>query len=225
MVKPNLIVMLTHNDVTVKDAFVIFEMCKDIEEVQHWGFKNVGIDKDEMKKIVRAMKSAGKTTYLEVVTYDEDSCLEAAKTCIDCGFDTLMGTVYHESVHKYLNKHTLTYSPFVGKVSGSPSILEGTNEEIIQNAWDLIAKGITAFDILAYRHVADGEKLAWEFCEAVDARIIIAGSISDYKRIDKMFDIGPWGFTMGSALFTKNFVPDGSFKENLQAVVNYMEEK
>ena len=179
MAKPNLIVMLTHNDVTVKDAYDIFESCKDIDSVQHWGFKNVGLPKDEMKRIVQAMKKAGKTTYLEVVTYDEASCLEAAKTCIDCGFDTLMGTVYYESVHKYLNEHNMTYSPFVGKVSGSPSILEGTNEEIIQNAKDLIAKGITAFDILAYRHVIDGEKLARDLCAAIDAQVAVEGSISD----------------------------------------------
>ncbi len=223
--RPNLIVMLTNNDVTVKDAYEIFESCKDLDEVQYWGFKNVGLPKDEMKRLVQAMKAAGKTTYLEVVTYDEESCMDAAKTCIDCGFDTLMGTVYYESVHKYLNEHHMSYSPFVGKVSGSPSILEGTNEEIIQNAKDLMAKGITAFDILAYRHVVDGEKLAREFCEAIDAKIVIAGSISTYERIDTMFDIGPWGFTMGSALFSKNFVSEGSFRENLQAVTDYMKTK
>ena len=96
--RPNLIVMLTHNDVTVSDAYEIFESCKDLD-VQHWGFKNVGLPKDQMKRLVQAMKDAGKTTYLEVVTYDEDSCMDAAKTAIECGFDTLMGTVYYESVH------------------------------------------------------------------------------------------------------------------------------
>ena len=119
----------------------------------------------------------------------------------------------------------MEYSPFVGKVSGSPSILEGTNEEIIQNARDLMAKGIAAFDILAYRHVVDGEKLAREFCTAIDAKVCIAGSISSFARIDTMFDIGPWGFTMGSALFTKNFVADGSFRDNLKAVADYMAAK
>ena len=222
--RPNLIVMLTHNDVTVSDAYEIFESCKDLD-VQHWGFKNVGLPKDQMKRLVQAMKDAGKTTYLEVVTYDEDSCMDAAKTAIECGFDTLMGTVYYESVHNYLKEHNMAYSPFVGKVSGSPSILEGTNEEIIQNAKDLMAKGITAFDILAYRHVVDGEKLAREFCAAIDAKVSIAGSISSFARIDTMFDIGPWGFTMGSALFTKNFVSDGSFRDNLSAVAEDMKKK
>lgn len=222
--KPNLIVMLTHNDVTVPNAYEIFESSKDLE-VQHWGFKNVGLPKDEMKKLVDAMKAAGKTTYLEVVTYDEESCMDAAKTAVECGFDTLMGTVYYDAVHQYLKEQNMEYSPFVGRVSGSPSILEGTNEEIIQNAKDLMAKGITAFDILAYRHVVDGEKLAREFCAAIDAKVCIAGSISSYERIDTMFDIGPWGFTMGSALFTKNFVAEGSFRDNLNAVATYMKNK
>ena len=57
-----------------------------------------------------------------------------------------MGTVYYDSVAKLLKENGMAYLPFVGKVSGSPSILEGTNEEIIQNAKDLMAKGIKGFE-------------------------------------------------------------------------------
>ena len=219
--KPELIVMLTHNDVTVKNAHEVFESCKDLD-VKHWGFKNVGLPHDEMVRLVNAMKKAGKITHLEVVTYDEASCLEAANTAIECGFDSLMGTVYYPSVHKLLREAHVKYSPFVGKVSGSPSILEGTIEEIIADAEHMMSLGIDAFDILAYRHVTDGQKLAYEFCKVIKAKVCIAGSISSKERIDIMFDIAPWGFTMGSALFTKNFVPDGSFRDNLSEVVNYM---
>lgn len=222
--RPEIIIMLTHHDVTVKNAAEIFEECKDLP-IKFWGFKNVGLPKDEMKALAKAMKDAGKTTFLEVVTYDEASCLDGAQTAIDCGFDCLMGTLYYDSVAKLLKDNNMDYMPFVGKVSGSPSILEGSNEEIIANAKELMAKGITGFDILAYRHVIDGEKLAREFCVAVDAKICIAGSISSYERIDTMFDIGPWTFTMGSALFDKNFIPSGSFYENLEAVANYMAKK
>lgn len=220
--RPVIVVMLTHNDVTVANAHDVFDSAKDIEDVKHWGFKNVGLEKPKMKQLVEKMKAAGKTTYLEVVTYDEESCLDAARTAVDCGFDILMGTLYFDSVHKYLNDHGITYSPFVGKVSGSPSILEGTNAEIIDEAKALMAKGITAFDILAYRHVVDGQKLAYEFCAAIDAKNCIAGSIASFERIDVMFDIGPWGFTMGGALFDKKFVKDGSFRDNLKAVADYM---
>ena len=222
--RPEIIIMLTHHDVTVENAAEVFEACKDLP-VKFWGFKNVGLPKDKMKELATAMKEAGKTTFLEVVTYDEQSCLDGAQTAIDCGFDYLMGTIYYDSVAKLLADNNMSYLPFVGKVSGSPSILEGTNEEIIANAKDLMAKGIKGFDILAYRHGVDGEKLAYEFCKAVDAQICIAGSINSFDRIDTMFDIGPWTFTMGSALFEKNFVPEGSFYDNLKAVADYMAAK
>lgn len=220
--KPEIIIMLTHHDVTVKNAAEVFAQCSDIEAVKYWGFKNVGLPKDQMKALTAAMKAAGKTTFLEVVTYDEASCLDGAQTAIDCGFDYLMGTLYYDSVAELLRKNNMSYLPFVGKVSGSPSILEGTNAEIIQNAKDMMAKGVTGFDILAYRHVVDGEKLAREFCAAVDAQICIAGSINSFGRIDTMFDIAPWTFTMGSALFEKKFVADGDFRTNLIAVADYM---
>ena len=223
--RPDIIVMLTHHDVTVPNAAEVFEECKDIEAVKLWGFKNVGLPKDQMKALTAAMKAAGKTTFLEVVTYDEESCLDGAQTAIDCGFDYLMGTIYYDSVAKLLKDNGMDYLPFVGKVSGSPSILEGSNAEIIQNAKDLMEKGVTGFDILAYRHVVDGEKLAYEFCAAGPARICIAGSINSFARIDTMFDIGPWTFTMGSALFEKKFLPEGSFRENLIAVADYMAKK
>ena len=142
--RPEIIIMLTHHDVTVKNAHEVFEQCKDIEEVKYWGFKNVGLPKDEMKALTAAMTAAGKTTFLEVVTYDEASCLDGAQTAIDCGFDYLMGTIYYDSVAKLLRDNGMDYLPFVGKVSGSPSILEGTNEEIIQNAKDLMAMSSTA---------------------------------------------------------------------------------
>lgn len=222
--KPEIIIMLTHHDVTVQNAAEVFEACKDLP-VKFWGFKNVGLPKDQMKALCQAMKAAGKTTFLEVVTYDEASCLDGAQTAIDCGFDYLMGTIYYDSVAKLLCDNNMAYLPFVGKVSGSPSILEGSNEEIIQNAKDLMAKGIKGFDILAYRHVIDGEKLAYEFCKTIDAEICIAGSINSFGRIDTMFDIGPWTFTMGSALFEKKFVADGSFRDNLKAVADYMAAK
>lgn len=221
MTDVQLVVMLTYNDVTVKNAYEVFEACKDLP-VEHWGFKNVGLPKPEMKKLVDCMKKHGKTTYLEVVTYDEPSCMDAAHTAVDSGFDVLMGTIYYPSVHQYLKEHGMSYSPFVGQVSGSPSILEGSYESIVKNAEDLMAAGINAFDLLAYRHVIDGEALARYFCKQVKAKVCIAGSINSFARIDVMEDIHPWGFTMGSALFDRKFVPDGDFRTNLQAVCDYM---
>ena len=86
---PKLIVMLTHHDRTVKNAVEIFESCKDTK-AEYWGFKEVGIPLDEMKRLCAMMKEAGKTTFLEVVAYTEKECLEGAKMAGECGFDYLM---------------------------------------------------------------------------------------------------------------------------------------
>ena len=217
-----MIVMLTYHDQTVKDAAQVFESCRDLP-VQDWGFKNIGIPTDQMKDLVALMKEAGKTTYLEVVTYTEEECLDAAKLAIECNFDYLMGTVYFESVHKALKKANLKYFPFCGKVWGNPSILGDTYEDVIGGAKRFEALGVEGTDILAYRFVGDAEELLRRFMKEVDFPVVVAGSIDSHARMDFMKELKPWGMTMGSALFDKKFVSDGSFRDNLKHVVEYLE--
>ena len=52
---------------------------------------------------------------------------------------------------------------------------------------------------------------------------MIAGSINSPARLEFINKINPWAFTMGSALFTENFAPGKSFRENLQEVVRIMD--
>ena len=47
---PELIVMLTHNDRTVENAYEIFEQSKD-SEAKYWGFKEEGIPPEQMRKL------------------------------------------------------------------------------------------------------------------------------------------------------------------------------
>ena len=56
--RPEIIIMLTHHDVTVENAAEVFEACKDLP-VKFWGFKNVGLPEDKMKELATAMKEAG----------------------------------------------------------------------------------------------------------------------------------------------------------------------
>jgi len=222
--KPDIIVMLTQNDITVKDAYNIFMSSWNLD-IRNWGFKNTGINKEDMYKLAKVMKEKGKKTFLEILAYDEASCLDIVKTAVECGFDEVMGTMYFPSVYKYLSNYNIPYKPFIGKVSGVPSILESSFTEILNNAKELMQKGIAGFDFLAYRSKEDGEKLARQFCNAINAEICITGSISSFKHIDIMLDIAPWAFTIGTALFEKKFAVNGSFRDNLLAVVNYMKIK
>ena len=220
--KPKIIVMLTYNDKTVSNALEAFDQCKDLP-VEYWGFKNVGLPVEKMKKLVCNMKKVKKTTFLEVVTYDEKSCIDAAKLAIDCQFNYLMGTIYFESVHNLLKDKNIKYFPFCGKVSASPSILEGSIQEIINDAKLMEEKGVDGFDLLAYRYVGDPEKLSQQFIKEIKVPVVLAGSINSFDRLDKVKQFKPWGFTIGSAFFDKKFVKDGSFKEQVIRVLSYID--
>lgn len=216
-----LIVMLTLNDQTVPNAIEVFDGCRDLP-VQFWGFKNVGLPVDRMVELVGNIKAAGKTACLEVVTYTEQECMAAARLAVECRFDYLMGTVFHPSVFAFLKGKPIKYSPFIGKVSGHPSVLEGSIEEIIAEGRRLEAAGVHAFDLLAYRHVGDAEAIATAVIKAMTVPVILAGSVDGFARIDRVKAMGAWGFTIGGAFFNRRFVPGGSFSAQVAAVSEHL---
>jgi hypothetical protein len=219
--KPEFILMLTYNDTTVKDALKIFRECGDAP-VMHWGFKDVGLPPEEMKALVREMKDAGKTSYLEVVSLSEEEGLRGAKIALEAGFDILMGTVFFDSIPDYLKDKPIKYYPFPGHIFGHPSIMDGTIEEVVAHARFLESKGVPGMDLLSYRYVGDARQLLTEVVKATSVPIVSAGSINSFKRIAEVWHAGAWGFTIGSALFDKKFAPDGSFKENTIAVCEWL---
>ncbi len=221
--KPELIVMLTYNDKTVENALELFDQCRDTP-VSHWGFKDVGLPPEEMKKVVDAMNAAGKTTYLEVVSLTEAEGLRGAKLAVECGFDVLMGTVFFDSIHQYLKDYPVTYFPFPGHVHSHPSILDGTVEEIIEHAKSMQAKGVDGVDLLTYRYTGDAANLLDQLVKAITVPTVSAGSIDTYDRVAEVRDTGAWGFTIGTAFFEKKFIPDGSFKDNMMAVWDWLQQ-
>ena len=222
--KPELIVMLTHHDQTVPDAFELFERTKDYP-IRHWGFKDVGLPSDEMKRIARAMKDAGKVTFLEVVSLSEDEGLQGARLAVDSGFDILMGTVFYPSIHEYLRDKPVRYYPFPGHVHSHPSILDGEIDDIVAHACELESYGVHGLDLLTYRYNGETSRLLKKVVEATNVPVVSAGSIASFERINEVWDSGAWGFTIGSAFFDRQFVPNGSFAENLWAVCQWLEEQ
>jgi hypothetical protein len=221
--KPAFILMLTYNDTTVKDALKVFRECKDAP-VTHWGFKDVGLSPDAMKELVREMKSAGKTTYLEVVSLSEQEGLRGARIAVEAGFDVLMGTVFFDSILDFLKGKTIRYYPFPGHIYGHPSILDGTVDEIVAHARFLESKNVQGMDLLSYRYTGDAPRLLQEVVKATHVPIVSAGSIESTKRLAEVWKAGAWGFTIGSALFDKKFVPNGTFLDNTLAVCNWLAE-
>jgi len=221
--KPELIVMLTYNDMTVENAQQLFDEMES-DPIKYWGFKDVGIPHDQMKALVKSMKQAGKTTFLEVVSLSEEEGLVGAEVAVQDGFDILMGTVYFDSIKGYLEDKPVYYYPFPGQVYGHPSILDGTIEEIVDHAQWLENKGVHGLDLLTYRYTGDARKLLQEVVNAVKIPVVSAGSIASFERIAEVWDADTWGFTIGSAFFEKKFVPDGDFRANAMAVWDWLEE-
>ena len=216
--------MLTYNDETVEDALDVFEQCADLP-CRFWGFKDIGLPPAQMNLLVDKMKEHGKTTFLEVVSLTEQECREGARLALDCGFDYLMGTVFYPSVFEFLKGKPIKFLPFCGRVTGHPSVLEGSIEEAISEAKKMEALGVDGFDLLAYRYVGDAEELTRQLIASIELPLVMAGSIDSFDRLDKVKQLNPWAFTIGSAFFDKKFVGDAPFRDQISSVLAYLEQE
>lgn len=221
MNRPQLIVMLTHHDRTVPNAADVFNACKH-SKAQFWGFKEIGLPVSEMKDLFAAIKQQGKTTCLEVVAYTEPECLHGAQLAVECGCDILMGTRFFDSVNAFCQQNGLKYMPFVGTLSQRPTVLEGTLEQMLEEAKQYLSKGVYGLDLLGYRYTGDCEELIRQFVSKVDAPVCVAGSINSYDRIALVKQTGAWAFTIGGAFFENRF--GSGFSTQIDRVCRYLEE-
>lgn len=217
--KSSLILMFTHNDVTTEDAIERFEEVKDLN-IDYYGFKEIGLSLDKMKKLCDSIHSIGKKAFLEVVEYEENKTSGPAKIAVDIGFDYLMGTIYYPSIWDIIDK-SIKYMPFCGKVYGRPSVLDGTIAEVVDDAKRIEKEGVDGFDILAYRYKYKDKinDLIDSLKRATSVPIVSAGSINSFKRLDETISQKIWAFTIGGAFYEKKFVPAGNYRDNVAAVL------
>ncbi|WP_133120815.1 hypothetical protein [Mycolicibacterium goodii] len=218
---PEIIVMLTHNDVTVVDARECFRSVADLP-VQYWGFKDIGLEAPEMERLVADFKDAGKTAVLEIVNFNEQETLRAASFAADCGVDYFTGALFSEAVRDVVHAAGMKYFPFCGEVGGHPIELRGTMDNVTADARRLRALGADGVDLVAYRYLGgDPIELAKSVTEQVGGpHLIVAGSINSIDRVERMHEVGPFGYTMGGVLFDAAFRPGGSFRDNLEYVLD-----
>lgn len=216
--------MLTHNDVTVGNAREVFRESADLP-VRYWGFKDAGMTRNEMEALAGDLKDAGKVPVLEVVSFDEKELVEASELAIACGMEYFTGSFFSPAVAKRVNEAGLRYFPFCGDVGGSPIVLRGTPQSIVQHAKEILEQGADGVDLVAYRYT-DGDPVELAQSVAADLgreNVIVAGSVNSTERLERMHEIQPFAYTMGGALFEGVFVPGGSFRDNLARVVEITE--
>ncbi|EJZ22707.1 4-hydroxythreonine-4-phosphate dehydrogenase (plasmid) [Rhizobium sp. Pop5] len=221
---PDFIFMLTHQDRTVADAA---ERLKDVlaAGITHVGFKDIGLPLDRLLDLAAAIKAAGATLHLEVVSLDEESERRSAQAAVDLGVDILMGGTRPNVVLPVIAGKNILYYPFPGKIVGHPSKLEGTIETIVESALQLTAiEGVSGLDLLAYRFDGDVEALMTRVCEAVDKPVVIAGSIDSPQRMAAVVRSGAAGFTIGTAAFNGAFSGSSNLRLEIETEIDVLKQ-
>ena len=149
--------------------------------------------------------------------------MEAAKFALEYGFDYLIGTKIYPSVLRLIHDSDIKYFPFIGEVYSNPSILAGNENKIVQDALNSANLDIEGINLLAYRYI-DGDPVALANAVVRNCykKVIVAGSINNKMRLQEIKEINPWAFTIGGALFNSSFVTQGSFRDNLEKVLELM---
>lgn len=214
------IFMLTRNDKTVPEAAEHLRTAL-VEGVRHIGFKDVGLPVDDLRSLARAIRDGGATSYLEVVSLDEASELASARAAVEIGVDVLLGGTHVDVVLEVLKGTGIRYFPFVGRISGHPSVLEGSIEDIADSARALAAReGVDGLDLLAYRSAEDVPDLMRAVCAAAGKPVITAGSIDTPRRIAATRASGAFGFTIGTAALDGQYpAPSRDLAHQLGAII------
>jgi len=114
----------------------------------------------------------------------------------------------------------IEFCPFVGKISGIPSVLHGSIDAIVAEALKTQEMGVAGIDLLAYRHKENPEELMERVIDALEIPVIVAGSIGSLEQIRRVVKAGAAGFTVGTAVFDRTIVPSGSLEDQVIAVVH-----
>ena len=219
MKRPEFIFMLTRSDRTVPDAA---DRLAEVlaSGVRHIGFKDVGLPFSELRGLAEAIRKAGAMVYLEVVSLDAASEAASAGIASELGVDYLLGGTRPEIVLPVIAGTSIRYYPFAGRITGHPSVLEGTVEEIVASARRLAEMdGVHGLDLLAYRFKADVPTLMRTLCAAVEKPVIVAGSIDRPDRVDAAISAGAAAITVGTAALDGAFpARSGTLADQIEAI-------
>lgn len=202
------ILMLTENDATVADAITTYDSLRG-SPIHYVGFKDVGLPVAALKPLAQRIQADGRKVMLEVVATSRETELESIRAALKIGVDYLLGGRHVEDALSLLRGSAVQYFPFAGRTVGHPTVLEGTMDEIVEDARRIASMpGVHGLDLLAYRFAGEGDpaELTRRVVEAVSVPVIAAGSIDREARVKAMIHANTWGFTVGSALFQEAFV-------------------
>ena len=205
------IFMLTRNDATVADALDLVTAVQPLR-LKHIGFKDVGAEPEALRRLSAAIRAAGASVWMEIVSTTRADELRSIALGRDLGVDHLMGGVAAEEGVRMLKGSATRYLPFAGRPSGHPTRLGGTAAEIEGRCRTLAGLGCAGVDILAYR-ATEAEPLALvAACRrgfGGKGKVVVAGSIDTPQRIAAIRAAGADTFTIGTAAIDGTYAPGG----------------
>src|SRR5271157_3562541 len=87
--------MLTRNDTTVENALDLVAIARPLG-LKHIGFKDVGAEEPVLRRLTAAIREAGSSPWMEVVSTSREDELRSIALARDLGVDWLMGGVHAE---------------------------------------------------------------------------------------------------------------------------------
>lgn len=221
---PKFIFMLTHHDVTIQNALEVFHQVKDTG-LECLGCKNIGLPEKELQELISSARAMGMTTFLELVSYEKRETMDALMTAERLKVDYLIGGMpfFTDMVMNFKREKGIKtrYLPYAGGVVGHPCVLKGSIDYIISDAKRAIELGAAGINLLAYRHgEEDPHELLREYIRRIHVPTVVAGDINSLERIREVAALGYWAYTIGGAVLERKFVPGGSLKDQVAAVLD-----
>lgn len=212
------IFMLTYNDVTREDAIEIYQEIRNTE-LKFIGFKDIGLPYEKLHRLASMIKEDNRQLFLEVVTTSEADNVKSTQVALDLGADYLIGGTYINQTLSLIECQDMKYFPYIGQIVGHPCRLRGAIAEIVEDGGIAEALGVDGVNLLGYRYDGNVEELIKSVQESLNVPLVVAGSINSFARIQKMVDLDVWAFTIGGAIFDRKFNPEGSYPDNINAVL------
>ena len=215
--------MLTRNDTTVENALDLVDTARELG-LRHIGFKDVGAEAPTLRRLTAAIRAAGASPWMEVVSATREDELRSVELGRDLGVDRLMGGVHVEEALRILEGCATRYLPFAGKPSGHPTRLGGSAAEVEAQCRVFAAMGCAGVDILAYRATeAEPLDLVVACRRGFPDRgaVVVAGSVNSAERINAVRAAGADAFTIGTAAIEASYAPGaGPLMAQLRAVLD-----
>ena len=201
------IFMLTRHDRTIDDAEDVVDSVCELG-VRHIGFKDIGVSRETLQRVVRRIRAHRATCYLEVVSTTREAVALSLEAGAALGVDCILGGTDLDAAERALGSLD-GYFPFPGRPAGHPTKLGGTPDQVEQDARAARARGCGGVDLLAYRATeADPLDLVRAARRGVNGgRLIVAGSVHCAQQIHALAAAGADAFTIGSAVFDGTFSP------------------